>query len=340
MFEFTRQTIINSDTYNGQNIFVSSQKGDDKILVIKKHFKFTDKNIEAVYKREYAAGSPAEVTFVLDDFITEAGTYRFVFYIGLAMSSQDSFYANNLVYKGKPLYIEFPVKASDIENNALKDSNEIVKRIIAIAKKYALLYTDEDLLVVTNEGEGVIKFTGKYDYQIIRTANLEKYNAEGGMTVACCSNLGEFEVIAEGVVLQEDEELGDNQVEITPNVEAFGNYAWMIHNLRIPTTYNTRWDAPLEDEAPARGGQYTQYTIHQKSGVRVGIAGEAVGMGVQSYTTHVFYVDDSVKDAFETALTGLGVTIKTVPETSGDSEGTEEGNDVVSGDDSGTGTGN
>ena len=29
------------------------------------------------------------------------------------MTSQDSFYANSYVYKGKPFYIEFTVKADD-----------------------------------------------------------------------------------------------------------------------------------------------------------------------------------------------------------------------------------
>ena len=123
------------------------------------------------------------------------------------------------------------------------------------------------------------------------------------------------------MVRTDDEwEPADNETEIFPNVEAFGNYAWMIHNLRIPTGYNTRWDAPLPDEAPMAGGKYTQFTIHMNSGIRKGIAGEAVGMGVISYTTHVFYVEDALVDSFKTALNA----IKEVEVIVGSTETTED----------------
>jgi hypothetical protein len=61
------------------------------------------------------------------------GSYRIVFYLGLSMNSQDSFYANDFVYKGKPLYIEFPVKTN--EETAVVVANRIVK----LAKRYFLL---------------------------------------------------------------------------------------------------------------------------------------------------------------------------------------------------------
>jgi len=47
------------------------------------------------------------------------------------MGSQDSFYANDLVYKGKPLYIEFPILATDT-------AEAIATRIVKIANKYML----------------------------------------------------------------------------------------------------------------------------------------------------------------------------------------------------------
>jgi hypothetical protein len=40
-------------------------------------------------------------------------TARFLLYVGLSMNAQDAFYANEYVFKGKPLTIEFPVKATD-----------------------------------------------------------------------------------------------------------------------------------------------------------------------------------------------------------------------------------
>jgi len=98
------------------------------------------------------------------------GTYRFVFYIGLSMNSQDAFYSNAFVYKGKPLFIEFPVKKDD-------EPSDIVKRIAAIAKKYQLMVSQEKVLDITTdttitgagtENEvtaGTITFTGINGYQ-------------------------------------------------------------------------------------------------------------------------------------------------------------------------------
>ena len=52
------------------------------------------------------------------------------------MGSQDSFYSNALVYKGKPFYVEFPVKSTDT-------ADVIAKRVKAIADKHILFETGE-----------------------------------------------------------------------------------------------------------------------------------------------------------------------------------------------------
>ena len=347
MFEFTRQTIINSPEYLGKQAVTGSEEKDTKkgLFVVLGYFKFPEDKVDSIFKREYRAGTPAEVTFdlskitkIVDDPV---GTYRFSFYIGLSMSSQDSFYANNLVYKGKPLYVEFPITKADLNGTSIK-TDVVISKIKNIIKKYSLLYTDEDLLVVTSNGSE-ITFKGKYDYQIIKSAVLEKYNAEGGMTVACCSNLGEYEPVITGKILKKDETLNEPvETEIKLNVEAFGNYAWMIHNLRIPTGYNTRWDAPLQDEAPMAGGKYTQYTIHMNSGVRLGIAGEAVGMGVNSYTTHVFYVESALVEQFEDALSTAKLigSVTTVDYDSNSTSSGTEGNNTSGNTEGNTGTQN
>jgi hypothetical protein len=50
------------------------------------------------------------------------------------MNNQDSFYANDLVYKGKPLFIEFPINAGD-------EPSDVATRIVKIANKYLLFQT-------------------------------------------------------------------------------------------------------------------------------------------------------------------------------------------------------
>ena len=99
---------------------------------------------------------------------------------------------------------------------------------------------------------------------------------------------------------------------ITPGIEAFCDYNWIIHNLRIPTLANTDFWSVNKGEMPVPGGKYIQY-IFRMCKRRDGIAGEAVGQRVTSLTTHVFYVLDTYANTapFETFLTSLGTKVYT-----------------------------
>jgi hypothetical protein len=94
-------------------------------------------------------------------------TARVCLYIGLSMNNQDSLYANDFVYKGKPLYVEFPVKNTDT-------ADVLATRVKAIADKYMLLVYGEKILTIetttTAAGEntaaaGKVKFVGINGYQ-------------------------------------------------------------------------------------------------------------------------------------------------------------------------------
>ena len=87
----------------------------------------------------------------------QEGNYRIVLYLGLSMNSQDSFYANDFVYKGKPLFVEFPVSASDT-------AETIGKRIVKIANKY-MLFVAQDKILNISEDEGKVTFEGVNGYQ-------------------------------------------------------------------------------------------------------------------------------------------------------------------------------
>jgi len=76
------------------------------------------------------------------------------------MNSQDSFYANDFVYKGKPLFIEFPVNKGDTAEIA-------AKRAVKIANKYQLFTAQEKILDIT-ANEGKITIEGVNGYQIIK----------------------------------------------------------------------------------------------------------------------------------------------------------------------------
>jgi hypothetical protein len=76
------------------------------------------------------------------------------------MNSQDSFYANPFVYKGKPLFIEFPITASDTAETA-------ATRLVKIANKYVLFTAQEKILDVT-ANEGKVTFEAVNGYQLFK----------------------------------------------------------------------------------------------------------------------------------------------------------------------------
>ena len=345
MFNFTTQTILNnvvvqakgSAKVAGANVFTAS---GEKPQIRIGNIRFDggdDLNIESIEVKNPTPEALASVTFdfakvlnlvqtgststTIEELEEEEktaldtidGTYRFVFYIGLSMNSQDAFYSNDFVYKGKPLFIEFPVKKDD-------EPSDIVKRIAAIAKKYQLMVSQEKVLDITTDTSttgtgndavtaGTITFTGINGYQQIRKVVLQKFDPDANK-IDCCSTTGDFVDLMygvpviyttdAGVVTTTEEKLGedgegvalaDNEVAIAPGLEAFCDYNWIMHNLRLPTAANTNfWSfTKQQGELPAVGQVYTQFIIRMCKN-RDGIAGGVVGQRATSVTTHVFYV--------------------------------------------------
>ena len=350
MFNFTTQSVYNNIVSSvitekgqtpakGANLIISKVEDTKPFLRIG-NTRFDTDLIEDVQVKLPTKENLACVTFDLGKLIEKAAeegdmTARFVLYIGLSMNDQSAFYANDYVYKGKPLFIEFPVKKTDT-------SDTLAARIKKIAKKYLLLMMGtEKILDITTEAsstegntttEATLTFTGINGYQQIRHAILQVWDPDA-TTVDCCTNSGAYVDFITGVPvmfeisqenddtngcavaimgsnskpqkLTEDgpEELDDEtEVAILPGLEAFGDYNWIIHNLRLPTAANYYPWSPANrmGENPVPGQEYTQFIIRMKKD-RDGIAGGAVGMRVTSVTTHVLYVagkaalDDSVE---------------------------------------------
>jgi len=188
----------------------------------------------------------------------ESTTGRIALYLGLSMNSQDSFYANDLVYKGKPLYIEFAINKGD-------SAATLAARVKKVADKFLLFQAEEKILDIIVDGANVT-IQGTNGYQIIKKAVLQKF-VEGLKTVDCCTYQGDFQDVIVGIptiyttsttaatvttvdggteYLTEDGpvQYGDNEVPIYPGLEAFGDYWWIIHNLRLPTLANTHFFSP------------------------------------------------------------------------------------------------
>lgn len=322
MFQFTTTTVINSLNTPGFGTSITSKTGGTEmnnhrrfwveavaktgeheatsILRIAHDFRFDKANVVSIYKRPYKDPSVFSVTFDLASIIkaatttttgatpvstVNAGVGRIKLYIRLS-GSNNSLYSNDMVFKGKPFYLEFPIKDGDTAT-ALGD------RIVANAKRLQSLQYGEILVNIFNTA-GVITMTGTDEYQVVKEAELQWYN-EDAQSYDCCAKFGAYEDNAEGTI-------------VTQGNEGFGTYRQLIKNLRLPTAANTRWTRIAQDETPIVNGMYNEYII--KMCVNRGIMGSsAVGEEVTSTTTHVFYVLKDISSTFETALGSIGTII-------------------------------
>lgn len=332
MFKFSTNTIINSVTVPGfagitasagsaqpdemqshLRFYVDKAVQDNPVLRIAKHFKFSKNNVVAVYKRRWEAPQTFKVVFDLSTIVAKyddpttttieetSGTGRIALYVRLS-GSQNSYYSNDFVFKGKPFFIEFPIKKGD--TTAI-----LAKRIARVGKKYQnMVYEYPQLKVFASKADGTVStiasenvyitVAGTDEYQTIRMAKLEWYNPSA-QSYDCCASFGDF---------QEE----DSGTLVTQGHESFGTYRQMIKDLRVPTAANTRWNRIALDETPIFGGHYNEYLINMC--VNRGIMGsDAVGEVTKSLTTHIFYVlDDGTATAFETALKDAGITTEDV----------------------------
>ena len=329
MFSFTTQTVYNQISTSGAKKNLIDNSGASKTPSLRiGNTRFDAANITSIQVKAPSAEQLGAVTFDMADVIPQTGetTGRIALYLGLSMGSQDSFYSNALVYKGKPFYVEFPVKATDT-------ADVVAKRVKAIADKFILFQTGEKekILDVTYtataavaadpgnnisaaDAVGTVTFTCVNGYQLIKKAELQAYDPKA-YTIDCCADQGDFITIKKGVpvifkivngevktkdgngkqyYLDEagvETEVGSDLIAILPGLEAFGDYNWIIHNLRLPTAANTGFWSPAKDagELPIVGQEYTQFIITMCV-ERDGIAGTVVGDRATSVTTHVLYV--------------------------------------------------
>lgn len=295
MFQFTTTTIVNSlKDYNfpANDLITEIKEGNTvKGIHIKRDFNFLADNVEAIYKR--AASDPVMAQATVD--LTEAAapsadtTYRIAIYIRLS-GSQNSYYANDFVFKGKPFYIEFLWKNGETATQA-------AKKVVKIAKKYQQMVYEYQLLNIT-EDSGVITIDGTDEYQTLTKVDFEKFDENSGAWQEG-GHVGAF------LAIDTIEDEGDIVTLVHQAKQGFGTYRNMIKDYRLPTAANTRWNKIVQDETPVVGAKYNQYTIVYC--VNRGImGGDAVGEVVKSKTTHVFFVKQDLAAQFETQLAKIG----------------------------------
>lgn len=306
MFQFTTTNVINSnqDLTTGKALW-SADSTDS--FNVKRVNNFKKDNIVSVTKAPYMAPRLAKAELDLSSANGVKGdAYRISIYIRLDQSSQSSYYSNDMVFKGKPLSLEF---------NWNKDTAaEVAEEVERLFKKYQIAVYEKPLVKIEAKG-AILEITATDQYQRFYTVALEKFNPKA------YHGMGDYTPVCKAV----EKTIGDGKGQYITNpewdtkntiyqgIEGFGTYEWLLHNLRLPTTARTRVFAMNSDETPIPGAHYDEFVIHYC--VNRGILGDnAVGDLVKSMTTHVFYVNHNVVAEFEAALTKVCGTIdKIIP---------------------------
>lgn len=292
MFQFTTTTVINS-AKDYTNPSVELFKGDPKYFDVKRVNRFKVKNIRSVYKQDPVAQSNAKATIDMakvEETLTAnkatKGTFRVEIYVHLAQSNNNPLYSNTWVVKGRPWTFEFSATSTE-------EAGNIVDKVIKMITKFKLFTMDTEQLKATKEGTKLV-LTAQDPYQIFSKVELQYFDPSIGTTTGCCTPRGEYAPV-------------ENVASITPGNEGFGTFEWIMRNLRLPTAEQTRWNALYQDDRPMVGATYTQYTLEycENRGI---LGGDAVGEETKSVTTHVFFVNQTVKEQFEAALTAAGIT--------------------------------
>lgn len=287
MFQYTNTIVLNSlkDVTTGLNKIVNTSN----YVEVRRVNKYLKSNVSAMYKR--AASDPVigKAEFTITN--PGAGIYRLKLYIRLS-GSQNSYYSNDFVFKGKPFVYEFKIASNSTT------ATDVAKEIKRVIDKIQAFYGDK--YIKTEVAGDKLTIHGVDEYQLFTEAKIQKLNtaANNPLTNEV------FEDVTEGT--------------ITKSVEGFGTYTHILKDLRLPTIEARKFEAVNQEELPVPGAKYNQYIIEYK--VDRGLfGGAAVGQQVTSKTTHVFYVLDSLATKFETALKVLG-TIHEIKKPGADNE--------------------
>lgn len=308
MFNFTTTTVINSskDYTSGKDRWIGTAADNSQNIVgslnVLRVMNFKAPNVTAIYKAVANDPEMAKVTFDFATDITadEGDQFRLSIYVGLRQASQDSRYSNDLILKGKPFTVDFIWKST---------AAETVKSLVNTINKYMVFVYGSKLLNVSYSG-AFLTLEATSEYQIFRKLDVEKLNATDHYYMGSYKTVKTLDSIAKK----------NSSTEVSAaegyfvGKEGFGTYSYVLHNLRIPTSANTRAFRVYEDEAPIVGAKYNQYTIHYCTN-RGQLGLNAVGDTVKSVTTHVFYVNQNVASSFETALAKIGTVLTVAPGT-------------------------
>lgn len=284
MYQFTTTNVINSANaldYNG-NILVdgagnniAKYVGTASALTVAKVGTFKKDNIVSIYKNPYTAGVKEQATIVVPT-VTAGLTIRLTVLIKLSQSTQSE-YTNYTLDFQKPVTVEVIATGT-----AATDAAALKTQLNTLKDRFGHSY------VAATSADATITLIAKEDVQRFKSIVLEKEVASPNSLIQ-----PEYTNIATGTVT-------------VAGKIGFGDDAWMLRAVMLPTAENVRYFGISKDERPVLGGNYSEYVLRY-SVAKDGTDG--IVAGGNSITTHVFYVKSDLVSGFETAIANVGLTV-------------------------------
>lgn len=348
MLNYTTTTIVNdsaSIVSNADKKLFRVKFGPELVNVAGRH------EIKLVGKTGYAAAKKATANVTLP---TGTEVKRIAIYVRLR-NNNNPYFSNDWTFKGKPLYIEFNGGATAEEVVTITKKFMLAQygyNLVDVAAVEAAAGTVTNGVTLYDAAGSQVEASaivagGTYfkdaaqetpavkgvDYTepvsagLLITAHdqwemfmdqdsLPGVKVQKLVTVDMAGNEIKAGDVANSPTHEEFVEDTSATVTLDNGNEAFGDFAHIVKDLRLPTAANLRWqgiaqgdvfgDEPNDDK-PLPTGKYTQYTIQYTSKRGVGQQTVMGGVG-ESITVHVFYVESGAVEAFDAALTAVGVT--------------------------------
>ena len=299
MFNWTTTTVINSleDFKNpGKRILLTSINGTEyaevaaggtiaataKFFKIKRDFTFEPRYVKSIFQRSYSVGAKASLTFNLTKIATAMGNLTTG---GVAWDSpaygtinmyfrrydEQHLYANDWYFKGKPFSIGFAWDGTKVTINV----DELNR---------AQFHTFGERVFNFTPASGIADNTFTID---LLTEQMYLYK---------------YAIVAVQNAWTEDErtlESGEGTKLVaatmlsayTPAAVTFGDYNWILHNLRLPTPANTSIYRIMEDEMPIPGAIYDQYIVNYCAPSLANPGFSVIGqLDHNTASTHIFLV--------------------------------------------------
>lgn len=320
MLNYTTTTIVNT---------AASIHGNATTKVFRVDFGPELKNNGTTHKlclagiAKYMPAKKATATIASINTLTAGEIYRIAMYIRLR-NNNNEYFSNQWTFHGKPFFIEFK-------------GGETAAQIASRVKKLMLAQFGYNIFDVAASGNNLVitahdqweMFVDQDNHPGVKLEQLFVVDT-AGKPVTGTTTLPTHEEF------QDATPVSGVTVTIDNGNEAFGDFAHIVKDLRLPTAANLRWqgiaqgdvfgDEPNDDK-PLPTGKYTQYTLQFDAERGIGQQTVLGGVGT-SRTVHVFYVESAATSTFEAELAKVGVVVATDASTGIDIDG-ESGDDVL-----------